>query len=665
MSDHQPHLSLPNEVASGQTPSAVIEEGRPGNLSIFRKPASPDPFVNAALTSVGVDKEGVERFWISCVNTLTGATSFLIDENGEHRTYPWTVGEGIRSIYSVAKEDVDTIWVTGGAGAFFIRLTLSSGKWQTFPREGGRFITAGMALDPDTGKLFAGAQTALISFDTARRQTVRIYGEDERPPDNHHYDHWRMPDGSYGFIVETPGLSFLRWNPKSEGVTWKRLTDDRSHPAVGCVRHLKYTDGGRVYLPHLGWLDGLTGEFEPHDHPPAEEASWFGVRDRIVYGVQWDLPTGAIKILTWDTSNGSTKELLIAGNATPLNCALSQNGKILVVDLYGCFRCYDATTGALEVTRQIGPAHEHSCNVVLPVDDDRVTGTPFISQNFWVYDQSSKEGYCGGRAGGSFGQVDCGVRVGGKVYFAIYGGGQLTEYDPEVPEGYPTNPRLVAATDQGQHGGGITTDGRVIWTAFKPKYGTLDGAMIRYDTESGAASYRNGAIESQHVLNPFYDETSGALVAGTSWLSDCQTATPVHDTAFAVILDPETMDVKAKAAAPTGIDTVVNLGPIGRGKWLFQCGGRLFVFDGTDHSLTPYAKRPRLPEGTGRVLYAGRPGRFVIQIRDELQRWDTGPDAFEPMATLSEGLVSRWWVHGQDLTFDCGRYAAVWRGCLE
>ncbi|MBT7861357.1 MAG: hypothetical protein HN712_13630 [Gemmatimonadetes bacterium] len=662
MTDPTPHIALPEEVATDEASCTVID-AQAGKLTVFRKPASPNPFVNSSLTSLGVDADGVERFWTSCVNSLLGTTSFLVDENGRYRTYPWTVGEGIRAIYSVAKQDDDTIWVTGGAGEVFVRLTLSSGEYETYAREGGRFITAGMALDPDSGKLFVGAQTALISFDTIGRRTVRIYGEEERPPDSHHYDHWRMSDGSYGFILETPGLSFLRWDPTTEEVNWQRLAEDKTHPTVGCVRHLKYVEDGRVYIPHMGWLDGLTGEFQPHDHPPSEEASWFGVCEDIAYGVQWDLPSAAVRILTWGTTNGETRELLIGSNANSLSCALTSSGKILIVDLYGCFRRYDATTGALEITRQIGLEQEHICNAIVPVDDYRATGTPFISQNFWVHDQDAGSGYCAGRAGGSFGQVDYGINVGGKVYFAIYGGGQLTEYDPTAPTGYPINPRLVAATAQGQHGGGITTNGQVIWVAFKPKYGTLDGAMIRYDTRTGLASYRNGAVQAQHVLNPIYDESTKTLVAGTSWLSDCQTAKPVHDTAFAVVLDMDTMQVRTRAAAPTGIDTVVNLGPLGQGQWLFDCDGELFRFSVSDGTLAPYAGR--LPDGTSRTLYAGRPGMFVVQITDELLQWDVAADALEPIATLADGFVIRWWVHGADLTFECGRYAAVWRGVLD
>jgi hypothetical protein len=324
-----------------------------------------------------------------------------------------------------------------------------------------------MALDPATGKLFCGAQTALISFDTRGRETVRIYGADERPPDNHHYDHWRLPDGTYGFILETPGLSYLRWNPQAETVSWQRLIDDHRHPAVGSVKSLAYTDGERAYLPYLGWLDGLTGELTPHEHPPAREASWIG---------RWG-----------------------------------------------------------------------------------------------------------------------------------------------------------------------------------------DAIMIRYDTCTGAASYRIGAVPLQHILHPIFDPIGGQLAAGTSCLSDCETAPPVHDHSFAILLDPQSMDVIVQTAGPGGVTAVLNHGPLGEGRWLMECDSALFVFSPDDASLEPYEVRPALPPGAARVVYAGAPGWFLMQVGEQLGLWEAAADAFHPLAHIAEGFVNRWWVHGADLTFDCGRHAAVWR----
>jgi hypothetical protein len=659
---------VPRIAAALLTSSADQGTQDPASLAaaptLFRKPASPDPFVNAAMTSLGVGETGLERFWISSVNSLCGATSFLLDEEGEHRQYDWPIARGIRAIYSVAPEDTDTLWLAGGALQHFIRLQLSSGQWEMYPWGAGRFATAGMAFDADTGKLFCGAQTALLSFDTRSRSVVRVYGDNEGPPENHHYDHWRLPDGSYGFVLETPGLSFLRWDPRDESVRWQRLTEDQSHPAMGQVRHLKYTDGARVYLPHLGWLDGMTGELTPHDHPPRQEACWFGADGSHAVGARSDRLTGSVTVLRWDLATGHTRELCTLPDTNSLSLALTRSGKIVLVDLYGRFQRYDAESGELELTRHVGVAREHRCNAIVPVGAGRVAGTPFISQNFWVHDTSTGLGQCLGRAGGSLGQVDHAVAVGGKIYLAIYGGGQLTEYDPELPAGFPRNPHVVARNDQGQHGAGITTDGTVVWNAFKPRYGMLDGAMLRLDTSTGAATYRNGAVPGQHVLNPVYDSHSGQLVAGTCCLSDCETARPIHDTASAVALDPGTMDVRVQALAPAGVDTVLNHGPLGQGRWLCRGRDQLLIFDTHAGTLEPWCDGPRLPDGAGQMLYSGTPGLFLIQVGEELRCWRPESDQCGLLAHLDPKFVRRWWVHGNALTFDCGHHAGIWCGAI-
>ena len=75
-----PHLS-PQALLGDHTDgkAMVRQTGKRGELAVFRKPRTPDPFVNSRLTSVGCDASGAERFWISCVTSLHGATSSLID----------------------------------------------------------------------------------------------------------------------------------------------------------------------------------------------------------------------------------------------------------------------------------------------------------------------------------------------------------------------------------------------------------------------------------------------------------------------------------------------------------------------------------------------------------------------------------------------------------
>lgn len=661
MNANVPAIALPGDLDSGKHECVEIHNSKEwGRVTVFRKPATPDPFVNAHLTFVGRDADGRERFFISCLSGAAGATSFLITDDGDFQIYRW---QEPTWVYSMAPESPDVLWVGGGSA--FARLDLLSGRQDIFPTKEMGFITAGMAFDTETGKLFGGAQFALVSFDTRTRKTVRVYkGDAERSPDKFHYDHWRLPDGSYGFIMQTPGLSFLRWNPKTEEVTWQRLTEDCRHPAIKQVRWLKCVENGHVYLPHLGWLDGLTGEIIPHERPPEQEACWLGRRADTVYGVQTDSLNAFARIVTWDLMIGRITELLTIPDAGAAGCAMTGDGKLLSMDLYGTLRRYDLATGALELTRTIKCEHEHRCNVLLPAGNNRVVGTPFISMNFWFYNTEQGQKHYGGRVAGSYGQCDYAVKVGGRVYFAIYGGGQLTEYDPEKQTGFPRNPRVVAQNSQGQHGAGIATDGRVVWVAFKPKYGTLDGAMIRYDTTTGEASYRNGVIPGQSVVYPKYDSGSGFLVAGTTFLSDCATATPVHSRVFAVMLDPFTMELIHRTEAPAKVDFLHNIGPLDGNRWLMESGDRLFVFEPGTPSLHPYEKHPVKPDNTTCILYAGQPGRFVVQIGNCLHMWDAEADVFHPLATLADGFVQRWWVHGRDLTFDCGRHAALWDGAL-
>lgn len=113
------------------------------------------------------------------------------------------------------------------------------------------------------------------------------------------------------------------------------------------------------------------------------------------------------------------------------------------------------------------------------------------------------------------------------------------------------------------------------------------------------------------------------------------------------------------------MNTLFTLGPLDVERWLMQSGRRVFVFDTRQATLVPYERRPEVPQGSV-IQAAGRPGRFLIRTGPALQVWDAAADTFTPLATLADGFVGRWWVHGGDLTFDCGRYAVLWHdGAFE
>ena len=647
---------------------SLIKTCRRGGLDIFRKPKTNDPFINATLTSIGPGPDGVERFWISTCNTLCGPSSLLIDENGRYRVYEWSDLKDVICVYGVASTGPDTIWMggTGRGRTCFVRVTLSTGEWKQLDIPIGDFMTAGTIFDPGTRKLFSGVRWGLVSFDTRSERFARIYDTDEMPPDRYHYDHWRNRDGSYSMLLTVPGLSCLRWFPKREEVKWRRLIDDPYHPLLDqyLLAQHKYVRSGRLYVPYMGWLDGVSGTITRHDRPPAEEANWFGSRGQQVYGARLDPISGDSKFVKWNTRTGGVEILFTLPDVPCQNCALTRSGKIVTVDLHGLFRRFDARTGTLELTRKVDIRREHVGNTMTPAGRDTIVGTPFIAQNFWVLNTKTGKGHEAGRAAGLYGQIDDAVNVGGKVYLSAYGGSQLTEYDPDRRAGYPRNPRLVAKSSQGQHGAGITTDGRVVWVAYKPKYGTLDGAMIRYDTETGEASYKNAALKQMHVRDPMYDSKTGRLVAGSSFLADCATTEPVGDRCFAVTLDPNTMEVATRAQAPAGVDTLMNVGPLGNRKWLMRAERSLMTFDERRGTLSPADGLDLLPEDIREIHHAGPPGLFVVVLAREIRLWDATTAASHPIASHAADFVHRAWVHGRSIFCDCGRKIVILRDVL-
>ena len=651
-------------------PEALRKSCRRGSLDLFRKPKTSDPFVNAQLTSLGTGPGGVERFWISTINQLAGPTSVLIGENGRHRLYKWPAPMGFGFFYGAAPADSDTVWLAGvGRGTFFVRLTLSSGKWKRYKTPVGYFITAGMALDRPIGKLFCGVGGAMVSFNTKTRKFARIYKREEMGPDRFHYDHWRNRDGTYGFLMTTPGLTCLRWDPSGERIEWKRLIDDPYHPALKTLllsQH-KYTRAGNVYVPHVGWLDGISGKITPHEHPPRAEANWFGRRGQYVLGIRTDTASGDGEFLRWDTRTGDVEGLFTQPDVPAQNCALTRSGKILAITQHGIFRRFDAQTGLLELTRNVDIENPHPVRTITPASRDVVVGTPFICQNFWILNTRTGKGFEAGRAAGLYGQIDNAISLNGKVYFSAYGGAQLTEYDPSRHANWPRNPRLVASNRQGQHGAGMTTDGRIVWCAYRPKYGTLDGAMTRYDTLTGAASYKYAEIKNEHIVTPMYDPKTGQLVAGSSFLSDCATAVPTRTRCYAVTLDPSTMRVTKRVTAPKGVQTLTNIGPLGNRKWLMRTGadGSLLVLDEGHRTLSEAADFRPPPGGCREILYAGVEGLFVMNLHDELRLWDALRDSYELLARQRSDFVHRAWVHGKSVYCDCGRDVAVFSNVLR
>ena len=384
-------------------------QGPRGQVRIWPKPKTEDPFINCKLTSVGTDNAGDEWFIISSLNTTTGARTLALNARGDYRELRWRSRSRPSYCYGATLGEKDTLWLGGSdpsAGLCLWRLNLSTGAVKRYPVPAGHFITSGMAYDAGTKKLFTGCGSAMVSFDTVREEFVRVYTQAESGPSHFHHFHWPNGDGTYGFLTATPGITYVRWFPHDEKITYKVLTDDPRHPATHLVANGPCLRRDKLYVPHLGWLNGRTGRLTPAARPPREEAAWFGVLDHTAYGAQGNPASGDGLLLRWDMKTGDVRTLASLPDQPSQGCALTCDGRILCVDLHGLIRRIDPATGALELTRKYEHRSVHIGRAVCPAGEDRIVGTPFICQNFWILNTKTGEGVDAGRAAGLYGQID-------------------------------------------------------------------------------------------------------------------------------------------------------------------------------------------------------------------------------------------------------------------
>ena len=217
-------------------------------------------------------------------------------------------------------------------------------------------------------------------------------------------------------------------------------------------------------------------------------------------------------------------------------------------------------------------------------------------------------------------------RLRGKVYMAAYGGGELVEYDPRAPARFPENPRVVADPPGGMRPVAAADDGRYLFYASSREYGRLGSVLTRYDTRSGAAAYGADPLPDQQVCSLGYDAATRSLIAGSTMHADCRSCAPASDTCWFARLGPADFSVIEKAPAPAGTQAARVLGPVRRGQWLCACDGipggtPWFVLDARALAVPPADALARLPTDAGRILYAGRPGWFILQFGRRVELW--------------------------------------------
>ena len=600
-------------------------------------PPCRDPFVNTPLLALGCDSAGVERFWISTWNSITGCIGALVDGNGGHRLYRFHEPKH-PGFYSAAPEDADTLWLCGDL-ARVVRLSLSSGAYESFPTGApSALVFQGMAFDPATGKLFTAAypQTpagaVAVAFDTRSRTATRVI--EGVAPDYYLRGSFPNGDGTYSLILECPGTSILHWDPRTDEVRHCRLRehyDALGELANGSICRLIRAEGGRAYLPRLGWFDPHRQQLERTGPRPAKEMTWFARRAALAYGVRYH--DGEVTLGTWDLHSGAVRETGRIPDSTVHSVNLTHAGQVVAVTVYGEFVRLDGESGRLECSRRLPATSIQHVDCLRRLDRKRLLGTPFITQRFWEVDLENGKGFDCGRAAPGMGEVLQTWNLNGRIYMAEYGGGRLVEYDPAEHPHFPENPRTVANPPESMRPVAAAHDGRCLYYSCSAHYGHLGSTVTRYDTETGAALSAVNPLPAQRLVSLQHDAGTGSLLAGSSYEADCRSCPPTSKTCYLVRLSAAELRVLDQVEAPAGTAAVTLRGALGAERWLCLCTGRLSLAGDSVANLlvrleshgglrldleTAWA----LPTGWRAVEYAGRPGLFVVHTGSQIELWD-------------------------------------------
>jgi len=105
--------------------------------------------------------------------------------------------------------------------------------------------------------------------------------------------------------------------------------------------------------------------------------------------------------------------------------------------------------------------------------------------------------------------------INGKVYYGIYGGAVIYEYDPAKPFRMGTNPKTIHDIQNGQSRPFTfaSGDGK-LFAGTVADYGQLGGALTVYDSNAGTWTEHRNIVPNQSVIGLAY--LNGKVYGGTS-----------------------------------------------------------------------------------------------------------------------------------------------------
>lgn len=599
------------------------------NLQHYPSPTSRLPFINAEIAHV---RRGGREALLSSIWGGPGGGRLVLWEPESREVVQYELPDDIPGAYMLSPGPEGRLYVGCGNGDL-LRLDVDSGRFEVLVRGELSSITwAGCVTDRYV------VQTAspgdLLMWDHRSESIAKIF----RPLDSGHDPHARygrrifeLPDGRIFIQMASPQARLFTIDPETLDATEHTPGELMGHVfnfgarllSDGAVATMLPDTSCMLLAPKtLDWA-ARVAPIEPGAHAYAPTAvldgellAWHGQRlvrlDREAR--RWETLCEPIGQPGWCTMRG------IDGGPLAGLWLLHVDGRVLrwrpglgVVDEID-----------LDVT---GPMEVHS---FCPVPQRKLLlGAPFINMRFWWLDMETGLGADGGLACPSGGQVNeiAWDEPTGQGLLASYADAAVALYDPDAGGTFPQNPRLgaMARGENQMRPVGQHHDGRYFWMITTPSYGTLGGALCRFDPQSEEMKVWANLSPDRTPLTLACQAQARLLYLGTTVIGDCDSAGRTQQTAELLAFDANALEVLARTETPGQITAHV-LGVTPDGEALVLAGEKLLRWSA--RRAGPELLRPRpgrsgmvwmIPSPDGPDLACIQGHLYVVQWEPELR----------------------------------------------
>ncbi len=280
---------------------------------------------------------------------------------------------------------------------------------------------------------------------------------------------------------------------------------------------------------------------------------------------KWEVATSA-----W-TEGGNTT--IHAWGETDV-CGVTVSGEVMR------YNTVTGTTDRMDL-ESTGPMGAHALCAV--PDKNLIVGAPFINQRFWTVNTDTGAGVDCGRAAPGGGQINqiLWEPITQRALMSSYTTSTVTAYDPDAPVDWPNNPSVLASADrEGQmRPMGLVHDGRHVWMATSPEYGTLGGALSRIDPKTGDIKIWRHLVPDQKVNAVLVDSDRRRVYCSTEIYGDANSAPPTQTTGQLVSFDMDGLKTLQIQPIEEGEGSVRVLAVLPSGEVLAQQKGLFYAWN--------------------------------------------------------------------------------------